>query len=91
MANDESVDSVNSNSGRPWTVVATFSEYGPAHSRAEQLRAAGDMQVKVKHIAAGFTVRTRQTSTSAPSVESKASKARTKAKDRRAKESESED
>ena len=91
MANDESVDSVNSNSGRPWTVVATFSEYGPAHSRAEQLRAAGDMQVKVKHLAAGFTVRTRQTLASASPSDSKASKARTKAKDRRSAESESED
>ena len=77
--------------GKPWTVVATFSEYGPAHSKAEQLRAAGDLQVKVKHIAAGFTVRTRKPAASSEQTVAPQSKTRVKAKDRRAKESESEE
>ena len=92
MASDNSVETVSS-VGRPWTVVATFNEYGPAHSRAEQLRASGDVQVKVLRIAAGYTVRTRKPETSSAISENtsaKQSKARVKAKDRRANEADTE-
>lgn len=91
MAIDNSIETVSS-VGRPWTVVATFNEYEPAHSRAEQLRASGDMQVKVLRIAAGYTVRTRkpESSSSPANASAKQSKARAKAKDRRAKETDSE-
>ena len=92
MASDNSVETVSS-VGRPWTVVATFNEYGPAHSRAEQLRAAGDVQVKVLRIAAGYTVRTRKpemSSVISENTSAKQSKARAKAKDRRARETDSE-
>jgi len=91
MASDNSVETVSS-VGRPWTVVATFNEYGPAHSRAEQLRVSGDVQVKVLRIAAGYTVRTRkpEAGSSSEHDSAKQSKARAKAKDRRAKETDSE-
>ena len=89
MASDDVVVGL----GRPWTVVATYPEYGPAHTKAEELRAKGDAQVKVKHIAAGYTVRTRKEVASTPAEQSSAaqSKTRMKAKDRRAKESETEE
>jgi hypothetical protein len=92
MASNNSVETVGT-VGRPWTVVATFNEYGPAHSRAEQLRASGDVQVKVLRIAAGYTVRTRKPETStviSENTSSKQSKTRVKAKDRRVNESDSE-
>lgn len=84
-------DDTDNGLGKPWTVVATFSEYGPARSKAEQLRAAGDLQVKVKQLSSGYTVRTRKASAASTETPSSQSKSRVKAKDRRAKESETEE
>jgi len=92
--------------GRPWTVVGTFPEFAEADSHAGRFRSSSGTQVKIKRIAAGFTVRTRQLESRAveapsptpneerPTFEEPVSKkAKLKAKDRRAKErrSESED
>ena len=46
--------------GRAWTVVGTFPTFEAATSRAEIERGTRGQQVKVKQIAAGFTVRTRR-------------------------------
>ena len=92
--------------GRPWTIVGTFPEFSDADSHAVKFRSSSGTQVKIKRIAAGFTVRTRQIENRAveapaltpsderPTFEEPVSKkAKLKAKDRRAKErrSESED
>ncbi|NDC23827.1 MAG: hypothetical protein EBZ49_06820 [Proteobacteria bacterium] len=92
--------------GRPWTVVGTFPEFSDADMHAGKFRSSSGTQVKIKRIAAGFTVRTRQldvklvqssapvTSEERPTFEEPVSKkSKLKAKDRRAKErrSESED
>lgn len=88
----DDVVSDDSKTGKPWTVVATFSDFAPAAAKADQLRSSSNLQVKVKRIAAGFTVRTRQIVTaSADPAPAKQGKPRTKAKDRRAKETETEE
>ena len=49
--------------GRPWTVIATFSDFESAHALAERSKQERGLQSKVKHLASGFTVRTRQNET----------------------------
>jgi hypothetical protein len=85
--------------GRSWTVVGTFPEFSDADSHAGKFRSNSGIQVKIKRIAAGFTVRTRQLDVKAvqsaspilseerPTFEEPVSKkSKLKAKDRRAKE-----
>ena len=79
--------------GRPWTVVGTFSTFEAASSRADTERGTRGQQVKIKQIAAGYTVRVRQDQSTAvkaqPVSETSASpvpqkRSKLKAKDRRA-------
>lgn len=80
--------------GRPWTVVGTFSTFEAASTRAELERRTRGQQVKVKQIAAGFTVRTRQETrpvekraevfeTEFPAAQSSSKNSKLRAKDRR--------
>lgn len=87
--------------GRSWTVVGTFPTFEAASSRADIERSTRGQQVKVKQIAAGFTVRTRRVEhapveTRPDFIEEKASqdspkRSKLKAKDRRARERKSSD
>jgi hypothetical protein len=86
--------------GRPWTVIATFSDFESAHALSERSKQERGMQSKVKRLASGFTVRTRRDETkqtskteSLPTIaerptfeEPVSKKTKLKAKDRRAKE-----
>ena len=85
--------------GRPWTVVGTHSDFETADRHASQYRSTSGTQVKVKRVAAGFTVRTRadevkpEKRVSAPIIEERptfeepvSKKTKLKAKDRRAKQ-----
>lgn len=85
--------------GRPWTVVSTHSDFETADRHASQYRSTSGTQVKVKRVAAGFTVRTRadevkpEKRVSAPIIEERptfeepvSKKTKLKAKDRRAKQ-----
>lgn len=86
--------------GRPWTVIATFSDFESAHALSERSKQEKGVHSKVKRLASGFTVRTRRDESKQvskaetlpdiaerPTFEEPVSKkSKLKAKDRRAKE-----
>ena len=94
----KSPDAIGHN-GTPWTIVGTFADYALAEKRANDFRANGTNEVKIKLLAAGFSVRTRQTARTVAAIAKNdvvlheetietvsAKKSRVKAKDRRARE-----
>lgn len=82
-------DSTNA-PGRPWTIVGTFSTYEAASAKAAQHKGSRNVEVKIKQLSTGFTVRTRQEERAASPVHQESApsgavkKTKMKAKERRA-------